>query len=259
MLMVIDVGNTNMVFGIYDNEELINLSRFTTDRNRTSDELGIFTKAVLRENDVDINLIDNIAIASVVPNLMYSLENMCKKFFDINPYIINHESRTRVVNKYENPAVLGVDRLMNATSAYKKYNKGVIVADFGTATKIDCVSEKGEFLGGIITAGIKIQGDALFEKTAKLPKIEYSLPDVIIGKNTIECMQLGIILGHAGMIENIVNRYIKNLFSLEKSPIVIATGGMSWIFDNVTEVIDVVDPYLTLDGIKDTYQLNHYG
>ncbi|MFI3211048.1 MAG: type III pantothenate kinase [Peptostreptococcaceae bacterium] len=254
MLLVFDVGNTNMVLGIYEGEKLINHWRIGTDRNKTSDEYAILITSLFISSNIEMKNIDNIIISSVVPNVMHSLENFCLKYCDINPLVVGPGIKTGLNIKYDNPKQVGADRIVNAVAGIEKYKYPLIIVDFGTATTFCVVSENGDYLGGTISPGIKISSDALFERASKLPRIELVKPGMTICKNTVSAMQSGIIYGYVGLVEKIVSM-IKEEFN-QLNAKVIATGGLSTLIASETDSIDIVDRFLTLDGLRIIYDKN---
>lgn len=254
MILVFDVGNTNIVLGAYRGKELVDYWRIATDRNKTSDEYGMIIHQFFQYNGLDMKEVEDIIISSVVPNIMYSLEHASRKFFNIDPLVVGPGIKTGINIKYDNPKQVGADRIVNAIAAFEKYGGPLIVVDFGTATTFCVISEKGEYLGGAISPGIKISSDALFEKAAKLPRVELVKPVKVICKDTVNSMQSGIIYGYVGLVEYIVNKMKKELKS--SSLKVIATGGLSTLIANETDSIDVVDKFLSLEGLNIIYDRN---
>jgi len=204
-----DVGNSNISLGLFDGKKLMNHWRMNTDKDKASDEFGIFIMNLFKQVEVDPKKVEAVVIASVVPQIMYSLEHAVRKYFDLNPLIVGPGIKTGINIKYENPKELGADRIVNAVAAYEIYKGAVIVVDFGTATKFETISSKGEYLGGAICPGVKISADALFQRTAKLPRVELVKPETVIGKNTVSNLQSGIIFGQIGQVDYIVNKKIK--------------------------------------------------
>ena len=254
MLLVFDIGNTNMVLGVYEGEKLIRHWRIGTDSNKTSDEYGILITSLFNHDNINISDIENVIISSVVPNVMHSLENFCKKYCDKNPLIVGPGIKTGLNIKYDNPKQVGADRIVNAVGGIEKYGYPLIIVDFGTATTFCAISEKGEYLGGTISPGIKISSDALFQKASKLPRIELIKPGMSICKNTVSAMQSGIIYGYVGLVEKIIQMMKKELN--KENVKVIATGGLSTLIASESKDIDVVDRFLTLDGLRIIYDKN---
>lgn len=254
MLLVFDVGNTNMVLGIYEGKELKNYWRISTDKAKTSDEYGMLINNLFQYDNVDKNSIKDIIISSVVPNVMHSLENFCVKYFNKQPLIVGPGIKTGLNIKYDNPKQVGADRIVNAVAAIEKYKSPMIIIDFGTATTFCAISEKGEYLGGTIAPGIKISSEALFQRASKLPRVELLKPGMTICKNTVSAMQSGIIYGYVGLVDKIIAMMKKELGNDDIK--VIATGGLSSLIASETDSIDCVDKNLTLEGLKIIYNKN---
>lgn len=257
MILLVDVGNTNIVIGVCRNKEYIASWRLSTDAKKTSDEFGIQVIQLFNQNDLNPRDVKGIIISSVVPNIMHSLENMVKKSFKINPIIVGPGIKTGINIKYDNPKEVGADRIVNAVAAHDIYGEDVIIIDFGTATTYCAVTKEGNYLGGCICPGVKISSEALFEKAAKLPRIELEVPKNIICKNTISSMQAGILYGYIGQVEYIVKKIKEEMSSLGiNNPYVVATGGLANLIANETDVIDKVDSILTLEGLRIIYEKN---
>ncbi len=254
MLLVFDVGNTNMVLGIYEGTELKNYWRISTDKAKTSDEYGMLINNLFQYDNVDKNSIKDIIISSVVPNVMHSLENFCVKYFNKQPLIVGPGIKTGLNIKYDNPKQVGADRIVNAVAAIERYKSPMIIIDFGTATTFCAISEKGEYLGGTIAPGIKISSEALFQRASKLPRVELLKPGMTICKNTVSAMQSGIIYGYVGLVDKIIAMMKKELGNDDIK--VIATGGLSSLIASETDSIDCVDKNLTLEGLKIIYNKN---
>ena len=253
MLLVIDVGNTNITLGVFENEKIVQSWRLATDIKRTEDEYGVFLKNLLRETNLD-EKISNAVIASVVIQLTEKIEIALKKYLGINSLIISHKIKTNVVLKTDNPSQIGADRIVNASAAVALYSTPAIVVDFGTATSFDIVNEKNEFIGGIITAGMKIQAEALSSRTSKLPKLNIEAPERTIGRNTIEAMLSGIVHGHAAMIDGLIGDCEKEL---GQKATIIATGGYSTVISKyLKRKFDYINPDLTLIGAKLLFEMN---
>jgi len=250
MLLVIDLGNTNLVLGVYQGDELIAHWRLTTRRNQTSDEYGILIKNLFLQAHLEAQEIDAIIISSVVPPLLPALQRMAREYFAVDPIVVDATLDVGISILYDDPREVGADRIVNAVAAYRKYGGPLIVIDFGTATTFEAISERGEYLGGAIVPGIAISIEALFQETAKLPRIELTKPRAVIGKNTVESMQAGMIYGYAALVDGIVARMAGEM---EGSPTVIATGGLAGLVASETNSIATVDPYLTLEGLKIVY------
>lgn len=257
MILLVDVGNTNIVLGLYDEGANIASWRISTDTKSTSDEYGIKVMQLFTQNGIDYKRVEGIIISSVVPNIMHSLENMIKKCFGINPIVVGPGIKTGINIKYDNPKEVGADRIVNAVAANEKYKKDMIIIDFGTATTFCALKKTGDYLGGCIVPGVKISSDALFDRAAKLPRVELEFPNSVICKNTISSMQSGILYGYIGQVEYIVNRIKKEMIELgAKDPIVVATGGLAKLISKKTNIIDKVEPDLTLEGLRIIYEKN---
>lgn len=257
MILVLDVGNTNIVLGIYENKELIASWRLSTDFKRTADEYGVQVIQLFLQNKLDPTDVEGVIISSVVPNIMYSLEHMIKKYFEVEPIIVGPGVRTGINIKYDNPKEVGADRIVNAVAVHEVYKQACIIIDFGTATTFCALTSKGDYLGGTICPGIKISSEALFERAAKLPRVELTKPLGVICKNTVSSMQAGIVYGYIGQVDYIVDRMKKEMIQLgEQEPLVIATGGLAKLISEESNFIDKIDPILTLTGLRIIYEKN---
>ncbi len=254
MLLVFDVGNTNIVLGIYDEDRLVDSWRIATDKEKTSDEYGMLINQLFQYGKWDINVIKDVIISSVVPNIMYSLEHAVRKFFNVEPLVVGPGIKTGMNIKYDNPKQVGADRIVNAVAAYEKYGGPLIIVDFGTATTFCAISAAGDYLGGTIAPGIKIASEALFQRAAKLPRVELVKPGKVICKNTVNSIQSGVIYGYVGLVEYIIKKMMDELKGDNVK--VIATGGLSSLIASETEYIHVVDKLLTLDGLRIIYSRN---
>jgi type III pantothenate kinase len=254
MLLTFDVGNTNIVMGVYKDHQLITNWRMATDYSKSADEIGIFIHQLFAHEKLDVSDVKDIIISSVVPHVMYSLQHMTQKYFDREAIVIGPGIKTGMNIKYDNPRQVGADRIVNAVAGFKKYGGPIIIVDFGTATTFCAVSEKCEYLGGAILPGIKISADALYERAAKLTRVELVKPDHIICKNTSQSIQAGIIYGYVGSVDYIVKKMKEELGSENVN--VIATGGLSTLIASESEQIQVVDKFLTMDGLNIIYHMN---
>jgi type III pantothenate kinase len=254
MIFVMDVGNTNIVLGVFEGEKLLSYWRMGTDKNKTSDEFGMFILNLFDYKNIDIDKIQAVVISSVVPPIMYTIEHAIRKYFKLEPMIVGPGIKTGINIKTENPREVGADRIVNAVAAYENYKCPLIIVDFGTATTFCAVSSKGEYLGGVICPGITISAEALYQKTAKLPRIDLAKPDNIIGKNTVHSMQSGLIYGYVGQVDYIVKR-IKKEMGEEKIK-VIATGGLARLIVSESMEIDGVESFLSLEGLRIIYDKN---
>lgn len=254
MLLVLNVGNTNILMGVYDGKKLIAHWRLGTDKERTADEFGSFFMGFFNNEKIDVGKIEAVIIASVVPPIMYSLEHAIRKYIKMEPILVGPGIKTGINIKYENPRELGADRIVNAVAAYEIYGGPLIVVDFGTATTFNAINSKGEFLGGVICPGLKISAEALFQRTAKLPRIELSKPEGIIGRNTAVSMQAGMFHGYVGQVNHIVNKMKKEM--KEQDIKVIATGGLARLIASDAESINEINGLLTLEGLRIIYDKN---
>ena len=254
MILVIDVGNTNIVLGVYDKEELVANWRITTLNNRTADETGTLIRSLFSHSNMDIKEIESVIISSVVPDIMYSLTHGIRKYFNIEPIVVGAGMKTGIVIKRDNPKEVGADRIVNLVAAKEIYGGPAIVIDYGTADTFDVINEKGEFITGLIAPGISICADALYQRAAQLPKIEIKKPKSLIVKNTVGSIQAGIVLGHIGQTIHIIKELKRELDLPDMK--VIATGGLAKVIDSDKTIFDVLDPTLTLKGLKILYEKN---
>ncbi|EFD93347.1 type III pantothenate kinase [Megasphaera lornae] len=253
MLLVIDVGNTNIVLGVFQGKKLLDHWRISTNRLRTTDEYGVLIRNLFYLNGVNAKEIKDIIISSVVPPVMPTLERMCQRYFGLVPLVIGPGVKTGMDIKYDNPREVGADRIVNAVGAYEKYGGPVIIIDFGTATTFCAVDKKGNYLGGAICPGIGISTEALVQRTAKLPRIEIRRTDRVICRNTVESMQAGVFYGFVGQVDGLIACMHKELGAKAK---VVATGGLAVVIAPATKSIDVVEPLLTLEGLRSIYERN---
>lgn len=253
MLLVIDVGNTNTVLGLYDEGTLLQDWRVGTDKYRTVDEYAMLINDLFRLSGFAFTDLNDVIVSSVVPPMLNTIEGLCRKYFHLDPLIVGPGMKTGMPIKYDNPREVGADRIVNAVAAYEKKRSALIVVDFGTATTFDVISADGCYQGGAIAPGVGISADALFERASKLPRVDFSRPTQIIAKNTINSMRAGIFYGYVGLVEGIVRR-MKNELSV--LPLVIATGGLAAPIAAATDCIDEVEPFLTLEGLRILYERN---
>lgn len=253
MLLAIDVGNTNMVLGVFENQRLKESWRISTKIQTTPDEYAMILKDLFGFAGISLQQIDGVIISTVVPPLLPIMEEMSKRYFNLRPIIVTNVLKTGIVIRYENPKEIGADRIVNAAAAYRIYGGPIIIVDFGTATTFCAVTKQGDYLGGAIAPGIKISAEALFQRAAKLPRVELAKPGCVIGRDTVAAMQAGIIYGYAGLVDGIVER-MKNELSAEAK--VIATGGLAELVAAETRYIDEVRPELTLEGLMILYEMN---
>jgi len=257
MILVLDVGNTNTVLGVFKEKELLVEWRISTDAKKTADEYGIQVMQLFYQRNIETQQIKGVIISSVVPNIMYSLEHMIRKYFNLVAMVVGPGVKTGINVKYDNPKEVGADRIVNAVSAHEIYQRSLILIDFGTATTFCAISKEADYIGGTICPGIKVASDALFERAAKLPRVELIKPEKIIGKNTVSSMQAGIIYGYIGQVDYIVNVMKSEMISMgEEEPFVVATGGLSKLISDESSAIDEFHPNLTLEGLRIIYEKN---
>lgn len=256
MLLAFDVGNTNIVIGLFEGEELVGSWRMKTDRNKSVDEYGMLIKQFFEYDHFDMKSVSDVIISTVVPPVLYTLQHLSRKYFGKKAIVVGPGVKTGMVIKYDNPKQIGSDRIVNAVAALHKYGGPLIIIDMGTATTFCAVNEKGEYLGGTIAPGLKISSEALVEKTAKLPKVEIEDPGKVICKNTTEAIKSGLVYGHVGLVEFVVKKMKQELAPDGGEVKVIATGGMASLIADSTDVIDYIERDLTLDGLKLIYKKN---
>jgi len=253
MLLVIDIGNTNIVFGVYRDDTLVNHWRLSTVIQKTVDEYAILINSLLYIEKIRLSEIDSVIISCVVPPLLIPFEIVCRKFMGIIPIVVEPGIKTGMPILYENPQEVGADRIVNAVAGYEKYKKSLIIVDFGTATTFDYITSRGEYAGGAIAPGMMISLEALFERASKLPRVELLRPKSLVGKNTVHAMQAGITYGYASLVDGIVTKMKEEV---KTDPYVIATGGLSSLIFKQATTIDEVDEFLTLRGLKMLYERN---
>jgi type III pantothenate kinase len=253
MLMTIDIGNTNISLGVYQDDKLGPRWRVSTDHQRMPDEYGLQLDGLLKHVDLQPEDITGVCLASVVPQLTGIFLQACQEYLNLDPLVVDAGVKTGVRILYETPKSVGADRIVDAAAVQHLYGGPACVVDFGTGTTFDAISEDGDYLGGAIAPGIGIAADALFTRAAKLPKVDLSTPPSVIGKNTPHAMQAGLIFGYVGLVEGIVARFRQELGPGMK---VIATGGLTDIIAQETDVIDIVAPWLTLDGLRIIWDMN---
>ena len=253
MLLVMDVGNSNTVVGLYDDEKLAGHWRIVTTTYRTSDELRILFSMLLESIHLSPKEITGCCISSVVPQSNLSLQEVCRQLFRVEPLMVGPGIKTGLVLQCDNPKEVGADRIVNSVGAVEEYPGPLVIVDFGTATNFDVVSGNREWRGGIICPGLLLSADALFTQCAKLPRVEMAVPETAIGRNTITNIQAGLVFGYSDMVDGLVRR-IKA--EMDEEPTVVATGGLAKIIADVAETIDVVDEWLTLKGLRVVYGKN---
>lgn len=253
MILVVDVGNTNIVLGLYEGRTLTHHWRLSTNRSSTVDEYGILISNLFQLAGVRAEQIEGVILSCVVPPIMNTLEQLFVKYVGKQALVVGPGIKTGLNIRYENPREVGADRIVNAVAGIEQYGTPLVVVDFGTATTFDYIDASGAYLGGAIVPGIGISAEALYQRAAKLPRIELSKPKTVIGRNTVAAMQSGIIFGYAGQVDGIVRRIYKE-FNVQ--PRVIATGGLAEMIAGESETIEVVDPLLTLEGLRIVYERN---
>jgi len=253
MILVIDVGNTHTVIGVYKEEKLLGHWRISTDLNKTEDEYGMLLKSLLFNSNLSFSDIKSVVISCVIPPASWILKKMSKDYFKVTAIVVEPGTKTGICIKLDNPKEVGADRIVNAIAAYELYGGPVIIVDFGTATTFCAIDKDGNYLGGAIAPGIEISAEALAEKTAKLPEIEIIKPKNSIGSNTISAMQSGIFFGYLGLTNGLIRRFKKEL---GEDSVVVATGGQAELIGNESKLIDKINPYLTLQGLRMIYEMN---
>ncbi len=254
MILVVDVGNTHMVLGVYEGTGLLASWRLKTDKERTADELGMLIFNLFEHAGLSVDKVEAVIIASVVPPIMYTLEHSIKKYFKLDPMVIGPGTKTGINIRCQNPKEVGTDRIVNAVAGFEIYGGPLIIVDMGTATTFCAISGKGEYLGSVLCPGIKISVEALFQKAAKLPRIDLIKPDSVIGKNTVASMQSGIFYGYVGQVDYIVKRMKQEM--QEENIKVIATGGLARFIAEESKTINHVSSTLTLEGLRIVYERN---
>lgn len=257
MIFVIDVGNTNIVLGVIEGKKLLADWRLSTDIPRTADEYGMLVKNLFDSKGFSFEMVDGVIVSSVVPNIMYSLEQMIIQYFKVEPLIVGPGIKTGINIKYDNPKEVGADRIVNAVAAHELYGGPLIIIDFGTATTFCAVTSGGDYLGGAIVPGIRISSEALFARAAKLPRVELIKPPTVICKNTVQSMQAGIIYGYVGLVDYIVSRMKEEMKRLDTGePFVVATGGLARLIGSETKSINEINGDLTIEGLRIIYEMN---
>jgi type III pantothenate kinase len=255
MLLVLDVGNTNTVLGVYEmnSRRLVAHWRVATIKTQTVDEYGVLFRNLFAIGKVEVDEVRGIIISSVVPPLDWTLRKVCELYFQLNPLFVEPGIKTGMPVLCDNPAEVGADRIVNGVAAFEKFGGPCVVVDFGTATNFDTVSRKGEWIGGIIAPGIGISAQALFEHTARLPRVDIRKPAKVIGTNTVACIQSGLFYGYLGLVDGVLERLVVELGADTK---IVATGGLAPLFADNSKYIKTVDDLLTLDGLRIVWERN---
>jgi type III pantothenate kinase len=253
MLLAIDVGNTNISFGVFDGAQLVHHLRAESNRSRTSDEYAVLVRQMLELRGVEVASVTGAIIASVVPTLTHTIVELVEVAFGCKPLVVGPGIKTGVSILYENPREVGADRIVNAVAAYAWAKGGVIVVDFGTATTFDCVTDKGDYLGGVIAPGLEISAEALFARASRLSRVDIERPERVVGRTPAQSMQSGLVFGYAGLVDGICRRLREEIdFPCR----VLATGGLASLVAPETEAIERVDDHLTLTGLRLIHERN---
>jgi type III pantothenate kinase len=253
MLLVVDVGNTNTVIGVYEGDTLRAHWRAETKKNRAADEYAVLLRALFALEAIDSGKVTAGIVSSVVPPALFPIEQMFRRYYGGPPLVVGPGIKTGMPILYENPREVGADRIVNAIAAYERFRGGCIIVDFGTATTVDVVTPKGEYLGGAIVPGVQVSADALYHAAAKLPRVEIVRPKGAIGKNTVASMQSGLVFGYAGMVDALVERFRKEI---DFPAHVLATGGLAPLIARESSTIETTDEMLTLEGLRILYDRN---
>jgi type III pantothenate kinase len=251
MLLAIDIGNTNNSLGVFDGENLIAQWRMSTVQSRTFDEIGVFVRQMFSVSEIDYKKVSAVVVSSVVPQLDFAFRKMSEKYFGLDTVVLDSTFDFGLKIKYNPPSSVGIDRIVAVSAAVQKYGKPCIICDFGTATTIDAVNSRGEYLGGTIAPGMNVLADALFERTSKLPKVEIKKVETVIGNSTADSIRAGIYFGYAGLVDAIIRRMIAEL---GEKPKVVATGGLAVFIAESCESVETIDETLILEGLRLVYE-----
>lgn len=253
MILVLDIGNTQTVLGVFEGERLLADWRLATQKGHTSDEYGLMVTALLERSMIDKDKLEGIILSSVVPPVTGMFVEMCHRYFHLAPLLVGPGIRTGLAIRYENPKEVGADRVVNAVAAINLYKPPLLIVDFGTATTLCAINEKGEYLGGIIAPGLGIAAEALFMHAAKLPRVELEAPTKVIGRNTINSIQSGLVYGYTDLVDGLIKRAREEMNSEVK---VVATGGLAELIVRYSKSIQITNPVLTLQGLRMIYEMN---
>jgi type III pantothenate kinase len=253
MILLMDVGNTQTVAGVYKGDDLVKYWRLASDPERTSDEFAVLLKNLMAADDIKFEMINGAVISCVVPPMISTMDDLCKNYFNIKPLHVGPGIKTGMPILYDNPREVGADRVVNGVGAFEKYKSACIVVDFGTATTFDYISPHGEYMGGAIAPGLRISCEALYLRAAKLPRVDLVRPNLVVGKDTVTSMQSGIINGYVGLVDYIV-KSMKD--EVKTNPKVIATGGVAPLIASESRTIEEIDELLTIRGLKIIYLRN---